>query len=197
MPNVGRPVNHAAREAKIKAILDGAVTCFVKKGFHGAGMAEISRAANVSQASLYQYFASKNDLILAIAKRYFSTDLEALKRVEGANDFMDALEQEVYLTGDKTGTIMYLEILAESSRNPDIKKAVQESGQELFETCCAMIKKLQDSDDTCYSLTPEQITHYIFTYIEGLSCQIATADIEYSRDLLRQLVQTLLVPKKN
>jgi AcrR family transcriptional regulator len=42
MSNLGRPVNYAAREAKIEAILDGAVQCFVKKGFHGAGMAEIS-----------------------------------------------------------------------------------------------------------------------------------------------------------
>ena len=39
MSNLGRPVNYAAREAKIEAILDGAVQCFVKKGFHGAGMA--------------------------------------------------------------------------------------------------------------------------------------------------------------
>ena len=196
MSNLGRPVNYAAREAKIEAILDAAVQCFVKKGFHGAGMAEISRAAKVSQASFYQYFASKNELILEIAKRYSSRDLDALRRIESASDFMDALEQEAYLTADKTGTIMYLEILAESSRNPEIKKAVQDSGQELFDTCCAMIKKLQDKDEASYLLTPEQITHYIFAYIDGLSCQIATADIEYSRELLRQLVQTLLTPKK-
>jgi AcrR family transcriptional regulator len=196
MSNLGRPVNYAAREAKIEAILDAAVQCFVKKGFHGAGMAEISRVAKVSQASLYQYFASKNELILEIAKRYSSRDLDALRRIESASDFMDALEQEAYLTGDKTGTIMYLEILAESSRNPEIKKAVQDSGQEIFDTCCAMIKKLQDKDEASYLLTPEQITHYIFAYIDGLSCQIATADIEYSRELLRQLVQTLLTPKK-
>ena len=196
MSNLGRPVNYAAREAKIEAILDGAVQCFVKKGFHGAGMAEISRVAKVSQASLYQYFSSKNELILEIAKRYSSRDLDALRRIESASDFMDALEQEAYLTGDKTGTIMYLEILAESSRNPEIKKAIQDSGPELFDTCCAMIKKLQDKDEASYLLTPEQITHYIFAYIDGLSCQIATADIEYSRELLRQLVQTLLTPKK-
>ncbi len=159
-------------------------------------MAEISRVAKVSQASLYQYFSSKNELILEIAKRYSSRDLDALRRIESASDFMDALEQEAYLTGDKTGTIMYLEILAESSRNPEIKKAVQDSGQELFDTCCAMIKKLQDKDEASYLLTPEQITHYIFAYIDGLSCQIATADIEYSRELLRQLIQTLLTPKK-
>jgi AcrR family transcriptional regulator len=196
MSNLGRPINYAAREAKIEAILDGAVQCFVKKGFHGAGMAEISRVAKVSQASLYQYFASKNELILEIAKRYSSRELEALRRIENASDFMDALEQEAYLTGDKTATIMYLEILAESSRNPEIKKAVQDSVQKLFDACCSLIKKLQDTNKVNPSLTPEQITHYIFAYIDGLSCQIATAEIEYSREKLRQFVQILLVPNK-
>ena len=64
MSNIGRPINYAAREAKIERIINGAIQCFVKKGFHGAGIAEISRMAGVSQASLYQYFSSKNELIL-------------------------------------------------------------------------------------------------------------------------------------
>ena len=75
MSNLGRPINYAAREAKVEAILDGAVQCFVKKGFHGSSMTEIARASQVSQASLYQYFTSKNELILEIAKRYSSSDL--------------------------------------------------------------------------------------------------------------------------
>ncbi|MBS3669997.1 TetR/AcrR family transcriptional regulator [Vreelandella boliviensis] len=192
MSNVGRPINYAARQVKIDKIIDGAVQCFVKKGFHGAGMAEISRTANVSQASLYQYFSSKNELILEIAKKYFTRDMEALKRIESASDFVVALEEEAYLTGDKTGTIMYLEILAESSRNPEIKKAVQKSGQELFSTCCAMIKKLQENGKANSTLAPEQITHYIFAYIDGLSCHIATTNTEYSSSMLRQFVETLL-----
>ncbi|EJO5753557.1 TetR/AcrR family transcriptional regulator [Salmonella enterica] len=195
MSHLGRPINYAAREAKIESILNGAVSCFVKKGFHGAGMAEISRAAKVSQASLYQYFASKDDLILAIAKRYFSRDLEALKRIESASDFIAALEHEAHLTGDKTGTIMYLEILAESSRNRHIKKALLESGQELFDICCNIIKKLQANGKAGTALPPEQITHYIFAYIDGLSGQIATSNLEYSPHLLRQFVSTLLAPK--
>lgn len=197
MSNLGRPINYAAREAKIESILDGAVLCFVKKGFQGAGMAEISRAANVSQASLYQYFASKNELILEIVKRYFSRDIEALRRIETASDFMDALEREAHLTGDKNATIMWLEILAESSRNPEIKKVVQESSKELFDTCCAMIKNFQTNGKASISFSAEQITHYLFAYVDGLSCRIATEDIEYSGEQLRQLTQLFLTNINN
>ena len=186
MSNIGRPINYAAREAKIERIINGAIQCFVKKGFHGAGIAEISRMAGVSQASLYQYFSSKNELILEIAKRYFSRDMAALKRVESADDFQTALEKEAHLTGDTTGTIMYLEILAESSRNPEIKK---------IDVSCSMFKKSQDTGVISNHLTPEQITHFIFAYIDGISCHIATADAEYSPDMLRLFIQTLLRPR--
>ncbi|WP_296930036.1 TetR/AcrR family transcriptional regulator [uncultured Marinobacter sp.] len=194
MSNVGRPVNHAAREAKTEKIINGAIQCFLKKGFHGAGMAEISRKAGVSQANLYQYFASKNELILEIAKRYFSRDMDALRRVESASDFQAALEQEAYLTDDKTGTIMYMEILAESSRNPDIKRLVLESSKNLYSVSCSIFKKAQESGAIGRHLTPEQITHFIFSYIDGLSCHIATTDTEYSSELFRLFMQTLLKP---
>lgn len=194
MSNVGRPVNHAAREAKTDKIINGAIQCFVKKGFHGAGMAEISRKAGVSQANLYQYFASKNELILEIAKRYFSRDMNALKRVESASDFQAALEQEAYLTNDKAGTIMYMEILAESSRNPDIKRLVLASSQDLYSISCSIFRKAQESGAIGRHLTPEQITHFIFSYIDGLSCHIATADTEYSSELFRLFMQTVLKP---
>jgi len=192
--NIGRPVNHAAREAKVEAIVDAAIQCFVKKGFHGAGMAEISRTAKVSQANLYQYFTSKNELILEIAKRYFSRDLEALKRVRDAADFKEALEVEARLTGDKVGTIMYLEVLAESSRNPEVKKVVVDSGKDLYETFYIIIEKAQQLGTIGDELTPEQVTHFVFAYIDGLSCQIAAADIEYSSHMLTLFIKTLLKP---
>ncbi|MGQ4877536.1 TetR/AcrR family transcriptional regulator [Billgrantia sp. LNSP4103-1] len=194
MATVGRPINYAAREAKIERIINGAIQCFVKKGFHGAGMAEISRTAKVSQASLYQYFSSKSDLILEIAKRYFSRDMEALKRIGTADDFQAALEQEAYLTGDRIGTIMYLEILAESSRNPEIKKIVLDSSKELYDVSCSMFKRLQDAGVIGRHLTPEQITHFIFAYVDGISCHIATAGAEYSPDMLRLFIHTILRP---
>lgn len=194
MSNLGRPVNYAAREAKIEAIVTAAIKCFVKKGFHGAGMAEISKMAEVSQASLYQYFSSKNDLIIEIARRYFERDLDALKRIQSAEDFQNALEKEMYLTEDKTGTIMYLEILAESSRNPHVKKIVLESSEDLYNVSYEIIRKGQAQGVINDRLTPEQLTHFIFAYIDGIASHVAIADAEYSGELLSLFIQTILRP---
>uniref|UniRef100_A0A486XWQ1 Transcriptional regulator, TetR family n=1 Tax=Rheinheimera sp. BAL341 TaxID=1708203 RepID=A0A486XWQ1_9GAMM len=57
-----------------------------------------------------------------------------------------------------------------------------------------MIKNLQANGKVSSSFSAEQITHYLFAYVDGLSCHIATEDIEYSGKQLRQLAQVLLNP---
>ncbi|MFG1237224.1 TetR/AcrR family transcriptional regulator [Xanthobacter autotrophicus DSM 597] len=63
-------------------IIDGARRVFFHKGFDGASMDEIARAASVSKATIYVYFQSKADLFQALveadrrqsAERLFESD---------------------------------------------------------------------------------------------------------------------------
>ncbi|WP_375262287.1 TetR/AcrR family transcriptional regulator [Palleronia sp.] len=48
--------------AKRAAILDGAAQVFLEKGFDGAGVNDICRAAGVSKSTLYVYFDTKETL---------------------------------------------------------------------------------------------------------------------------------------
>ncbi len=52
--------------AKRRQILDGARRVFFERGFEGASMDAITRAAGVSKATIYAYFPSKEDLIVAL-----------------------------------------------------------------------------------------------------------------------------------
>ncbi|MBL3568166.1 TetR/AcrR family transcriptional regulator [Rhodovulum sp. BSW8] len=62
---------HAAGEdpAKRDQILQGAMKEFLEKGFDGASMNEICRAAGVSKGTLYVYFEDKLDLFVALVAR--------------------------------------------------------------------------------------------------------------------------------
>lgn len=53
-------------ETKRAAILKAARSSFLKDGYSRAAMAEIARDADVSTATLYKHFASKDDLFAAI-----------------------------------------------------------------------------------------------------------------------------------
>lgn len=60
-------VDNKSRESQKKAqILSSAIKIFGKKGFQNATIAEIAKDANVGDATIYEYFKNKEDLLLAI-----------------------------------------------------------------------------------------------------------------------------------
>ena len=54
---------------RLDQILDAAARLFAAKGFHRTTTREIAEAADVSEGTLYNYFDSKNDLLIAIIAR--------------------------------------------------------------------------------------------------------------------------------
>lgn len=53
-------------EARRSKILKAAQKVFAEKGFHDATIAEIARAAGVSEGSIYEYFSSKEGVLFSI-----------------------------------------------------------------------------------------------------------------------------------
>jgi AcrR family transcriptional regulator len=62
MPRVSTDHQHARHEQ----ILSAAASCFARHGFAEASMPEIASVAGLSVGALYRYFASKEDLFLAV-----------------------------------------------------------------------------------------------------------------------------------
>jgi TetR/AcrR family fatty acid metabolism transcriptional regulator len=58
--------NDYKTKEKFSSIIDSALKVFGEKGYHNATIAEIARDAGVSEATIYEYFGSKEDLLFAI-----------------------------------------------------------------------------------------------------------------------------------
>ncbi len=58
------------REARTNLILDGAERLFVEKGYDQTSINDIAALADFSRTSVYQYFASKEEIYLRILDRY-------------------------------------------------------------------------------------------------------------------------------
>lgn len=82
------PVISAERmQSRIDAIVEAASATFSAKGFEAASIAEIARAAEVSDGLIYRYFSNKRDLLLRVLKVFYErvvADLEA-ESAKGAN----------------------------------------------------------------------------------------------------------------
>lgn len=70
------PIREQLIEARRKQILDAAAKVFAEKGFHRATTEEIASTAGVSEGTIYNYFASKADLLISMLTRL--ADLEGL-----------------------------------------------------------------------------------------------------------------------
>jgi AcrR family transcriptional regulator len=62
-------------DAKRGEILDAAIVCFSREGFHRTTMAEIVRESELSPGAIYNYFDSKEEIIEAIAEERRAVEL--------------------------------------------------------------------------------------------------------------------------
>ncbi|HEA15061.1 MAG TPA: TetR/AcrR family transcriptional regulator, partial [Pseudoalteromonas prydzensis] len=68
-PKAKRQTDPAIAQARREQILTAAAECFRRKGYHGAGMAEISKTAGMSAGHIYNYFESKEAIIESIIEK--------------------------------------------------------------------------------------------------------------------------------
>ncbi len=82
---------------KEMTILEGALMVFGEKGFEATTISDICRAANISDATLYEYFNSKEDVLFSISEIYTRKELQRMKEINhfihGAKERMRVIIQ--------------------------------------------------------------------------------------------------------
>src|SRR5260370_17901854 len=73
-------------------ILDAALICFGKRGFHQASMHDISAEAGISVGLIYRYFENKEAVISAMADRHKKEIQELIDRARQAPTLLQSLE---------------------------------------------------------------------------------------------------------
>lgn len=115
-------------ELRQDQVLDAAEQCFLAEGFHGASMARIAAAAGMSVGHIYQYFESKEAVIIALCERRFTGFEELLQAAEqGSPDpvaFVDAWIAQFSWWLDPIRAPLTVEITSEAGRNPKVADVV-------------------------------------------------------------------------
>jgi AcrR family transcriptional regulator len=142
---VKRHIDPERAQHRRTQVLDAAAVCFARSGFHGASMAEISKAAGMSAGHIYNYFDNKDAIIMAfVAMRmeHVNDRLGVMAQQPDPLEFMcDQMFEIVQenMCGDFLG--MSLEIFAEASRNPIIAGALQAADDDARGQLRALIQK--------------------------------------------------------
>ena len=74
-------VTQQHRDARREQILAAARRCFLRDGFHATSMQDLFAEAGLSSGAVYSYFASKDDVIVAIAEENMRGVTEMIRNV--------------------------------------------------------------------------------------------------------------------
>ena len=64
----GIPLTEEEQSRRRREIFQSAVHLFVEKGFNETSMREIAEAAGIGKSTLYDYFATKDDILLSVVE---------------------------------------------------------------------------------------------------------------------------------
>ena len=134
-----------------KKTIEATIKLFAKQGYHGTSTLQIAKEAGVSQATVFKYFKTKEDLLYSIIVPVIpKLFLNFLKRTQNTNSLEELIsyvveDRMVFLKENKdTIKIVYSEILT----NENFKTQLIDSIKITFEKINfkAILKKYRDAN---------------------------------------------------
>src|SRR5215471_6815449 len=153
-------------------ILEAAVVCFAKRGFHQASMHDISAEAGISVGLIYRYFQNKEAVIAAMADRHKKEISELLERAGQAPTLLESLE--ILFTAHcaesepRVVSAFVVDLYAEASRNPRVADLVRDVLKTSMEGVAELIERVPEAQTAAHGLTPMELAELIFAVARGM-----------------------------
>lgn len=167
-------------DARQRQILDAALACFSKQGFHKTTMKDIVRESGLSAGAIYNYFSSKAEIVDAIARERhageralleaaLSASEEPLELRELARAFFSSLAAD----GQRAGRRVGIEVWAEALRNPEVLATVRRGVDEPRRILVRLVEEARARDELPPDLDPEGMARVMVALFQGLVLQQA------------------------
>ncbi len=188
-------------------ILDAAIICFAKRGFHQTSMHDVSAEAGISVGLIYRYFANKEAVIAAMADKHKQEIQELLERARQAPSLFESLEiiftAHCCENSPKVLSAFVVDLYAEASRNPPIADLVRDVLETAMEGVTDLIARSPEANAAAtHGLQPHELAELIFAVARGMlmldvlqpqemtAAERRTRQLEVTRRLWRLLFKT-------
>src|SRR5712692_9632814 len=153
-------------------ILDAALICFAKRGFHQASMHDIGAEAGISVGLIYRYFENKDAVISAMADRHKKEIHEVLERARRAPTLLESLEIlfTAHCCEDAPQVIsaFVVDLYAEASRNPHVADLVRDVLETAMGGVRDLIARAPEAQNAGNDLKPDELAELIFAVARGM-----------------------------
>lgn len=172
---MARLADPALAERRRREIVEAAMACFRKRGFHQASMHEICAAAGISAGALYRYFPSKADIILAIAEeeqRATETLMESIAAGADITETLVSIAREV-VGRCASNQPLAADVLAEAMRDPALAKRFAAHLVDMQARLARAIAAGQRRGSVERGVDPETAARLVTLMIDGLVLRAA------------------------
>ena len=179
-------------------ILDAALICFARDGFHRTTMQNIIRQSGLSSGAIYNYFKSKEEMVEAIAnhrqlkEKQFVRDAindgpadQALERLRDA--FFDELDDPT----ERLRRRVSVQLWAEAQRNPSIRQLVRRSFEESRKLISGVLTAARTQGTIADCADPDALACFVIAAFHGFVLQ-REWDRKFSAESHKELLRTLL-----
>jgi len=190
MPKVSR--EYADRRKA--QILQAALACTARKGFHQTSMRDICREAGLSSGAVYNYFNSKEDILAALTRQRRGAKDVLFSQLERCETAQEAIGQlfEVMFTVYKdqsfrTYGAVDVESYCEALRNRQVEEIVREEIDTLAVPLASIVRRWQAVNQIRDDIKAEDLAHYLISMSVGIKLHLLMRpdlDIERFQELV-------------
>lgn len=189
-------------DARRRQIIDGAIRCFARGGFHATSMQDVLREAGLSAGAVYRYFSGKEELIAAIVDEVFSGIRSA---------FEDAVKQsppplpdellgqvlKIVLNGRVGGGSiefprLIVQVWAETLRSEELAAPLRQGFTELRGAWAKVVDAYREAGIMSDDVPADHVARTMMALAQGFIAQRALfgdARVEQLEDGLRALMR--------
>lgn len=173
-------VSQSYLQARRRQIMDAAITCFAREGFHHATMQDIVAETGLSAGAIYRYFRSKEDIVAAIAAEHHAAEAAVLAEWPGGDDVAGALR---HLAGVSLGRLadpaeqrwrrVTVQVWGEALHNDRVMSIVRRGLDEPLQILAELFRQGQRDGRLPEQLDPDGAARVCASIFQGLVLQQA------------------------
>lgn len=183
-------------------LLDAAEAVFAEKGFTAASLDDIASVAGYTKGAIYNHFATKEDLFLAVSdrywRRYFDNFAEVMSSASqvGEPELDEIAKRWRELSRDRGAEHAALghEFTLYLRRNPDARERVAAKRAEVVEALTAFIAAGMERLGATLRMPASTFAQVLIATSEGVVLGSELDDVDLYRPMVEMYVSAIKLP---
>jgi TetR/AcrR family transcriptional regulator, transcriptional repressor of aconitase len=173
-------VDDSYLESRRRQIMDAAVACFAREGFHRTTMQDIVAETGLSAGAIYRYFPAKEDIVAAIASEHHAREGHVLADARTAAGPGEVLRELARVSlgrlsdpAEQRWRRVTIQLWGEALRDERVMRIVRSGLDEPVEIIARLLERGQRDGSVPTGIDPDSLARVCAAIFQGLVLQQA------------------------